>query len=189
MYLMYFSDCFFANVLICFIAIHPPIVLENLLPCGGIFELVHATQKRVLWSSYIAAGTVKPVHTVTLEEPLLLLINLKYCRSSEGALIHQPRRSEGSEGIVGKMQRTLEGLLEDNTGTSGESNEDITSIVLTDTVGQRIRLNVENTLGGGGQRQVAVYCPYWVVNTSQYSLRIMEEGINVLPAGTVTAQK
>lgn len=180
---------FFANVLICFIAIHPPIVLENLLPCGGIFELVHATQKRVLWSSYIAAGTVKPVHTVTLEEPLLLLINLKYCRSSEGALIHQPRRSEGSEGIVGKMQRTLEGLLEDNTGTSGESNEDITSIVLTDTVGQRIRLNVENTLGGGGQRQVAVYCPYWVVNTSQYSLRIMEEGINVLPAGTVTAQK
>jgi hypothetical protein len=113
------------------IAIHPPIVLENLLPCGGIFELVHATQKRVLWSSYIAAGTVKPVHTVTLEEPLLLLINLKYCRSSEGVLIHQPRRVEGTEGIVGKMQRTLEGLLEDNAGVSGESSEDVTSIILT----------------------------------------------------------
>lgn len=58
-----------------------------------------------------------------------------------------------------------------------------------DTVGQRIRVNVENTLGGGGQRQVAVFCPYWLVNTSQYSLRIMEEGQQVLPAGTVTAQK
>ena len=171
------------------ITIHPPIVLENLLPCSGIFELVHATQKRVLWSSFIAAGTAKPVHTVTLEEPLLLLINLKYCRSSEGALIHQPRRFESSEGIVGKMQRTLEGLLEDSTNLGGEGSEDITSIVLTDTVGQRIRVNVENTLGGGGQRQVAVYCPYWVVNTSQYSLRILEDGANVLPAGTVTAQK
>jgi hypothetical protein len=58
-----------------------------------------------------------------------------------------------------------------------------------DTVGQRIRLNVENTLGGGGQRQIAVFCPYWIVNTSQYSLRVTEEGVNVLPAGTVTAQK
>lgn len=113
-------------------AIHPPIVLENLMPCGGIFELVHATQKRVLWSSYIAAGTVKPVHTVTLEEPLLLLINLKYCRSSEGVLIHQPRRFEGMEGIVGKMQRTLEGLLEETAGGVGaETSEDVTSIVLT----------------------------------------------------------
>jgi hypothetical protein len=161
-------------------------VIENLLPCGGIFELVHATQKRVLWTAYVAAGTAKPVHTVTLEEPLLLLVNLKYCRSSEGALIHQPRRFESSEGIVGKMQRTLEGLLEDN---SGESSDDVTSIMLTDTVGQRIRLNIENIQGGGGQRQIAIYCPYWIVNTSQYSYRIMEEGTVVLPAGTVTAQK
>ena len=93
--------------------------------------MVHATQKRVLWSSYIAAGTVKPVHTVTLEEPLLLLINLKYCRSSEGALIHQPRRCESTEGIVGKMQAALEGLLEDNVGIGGESSEDVASIILT----------------------------------------------------------
>lgn len=181
-------------------AIHPPIVLENLLPCSGIFELVHATQKRVLWSSWIAAGAAKPVHTVTLEEPLLLLINLKYCRSSEGALIHQPRRlQENNDGLAGKIQRTLEGLLDDGgggsstssggTGGTGDNNEDVTSILLTDTVGQRLRVNVENIVGGGGQRQITIYCPYWIVNTSQYSFRIMEEGTNVLPAGTVTAQK
>jgi hypothetical protein len=34
-----------------------------------------------------------------------------------------------------------------------------------------------------------VYCPYWVINTSQYSLRLKEEGSQYLPAGTVTAQR
>lgn len=43
------------------------------------------------------------MHFVHIQEPLLLLINLKYCRSSEGVLIHQPRRFESSEGIVGKF--------------------------------------------------------------------------------------
>lgn len=166
------------------ITIHPPIVLENLLPTGGIFELVHATQKRVLWSSWIAAGSAKPIHTVTLDEPLLLLINLKYCRTSEGALVHQPNKGlDNNEGLAGKIQKTLEGLLEDT------DREDISSIVLTDTVGQRLRLNLENILGGGGQRHIAVYCPYWIVNTSQYMFRIREEGNTLLPAGTVTLQK
>lgn len=148
---------------------------------------MHAVQKRVLWSSWIAAGTAKPVHTVTLEEPMLLLINLKYCRSSEGALVHQPRRvSDGNEGIAGKFQRALDSLLDE-----GNEEDGLTSVTLTDTVGQRLRLNVENTLGGGGQRQITVYCPYWIVNTSQYSFRIIEEGktSTTLPAGTVTAQK
>lgn len=62
-------------------------------------------------------------------------------------------------------------------------------VFVEDTVGQRIRVNVDNTLGGGGQRQIAVFCPYWIVNTSHYSLRITEEGSSVLPAGSVTAQK
>lgn len=58
--------------------------------------------------------------------------------------------------LTGKMQRTLEGLLEDPSG--GTESEDITSVVLTDTVGQRIRVNVENTLGEYLQSDhVAVY--------------------------------
>jgi hypothetical protein len=60
---------------------------------------------------------------------------------------------------------------------------------LIDTVGQHLRLCVENSEGGGGQRHIVVYAPYWVVNTTQYSLRIKEDGSNVLPAGTVSSDK
>jgi len=43
------------------IVVHPPIILENLLPMGGLFEIVHATQhKRVLWSSWIDPGIDRP---------------------------------------------------------------------------------------------------------------------------------
>lgn len=161
-----------------FVGIHPPIIIENLLPCGGIFEIVHAVQKRVLWSSFVSAGEAKPVHTVTLEEPLLLQVNLKYCRSSEGVIIHQPKRNDSHESLVGKfagrIKSTIGGLLEENIN---DVTEDVASIILTDTVGQRIRLHVENIVGGGGQRQLAIYCPYWIVNTSQYSFRITEEGL------------
>lgn len=63
------------------------------------------------------------------------------------------------------------------------------SVDLADTVGQRLRLFVENTEGGGGERHIAVYCPYWIVNTSQYALRIREELNLAMPAGTVSPQK
>jgi hypothetical protein len=48
---------------------------------------------------------------------------------------------------------------------------------------------VENTEGSGGQRHIVVYCPYWIINNSQFSLRIKEDGSAFLPAGTVTALK
>lgn len=39
------------------IVIHPPIILENLLPMSAVFEIVNATQhNRVLWSSRIDPG-------------------------------------------------------------------------------------------------------------------------------------
>ena len=176
-----------------FLAIHPPIILENLLPCKGIFEIIHATQKRILWSSIIEAGASKSIHTVTLEEPLILQIHLKYCKSSDGLLIHQPKRMENLDGLASKISdkihRTFGNFLDENI--SNDVSEDISSssIVLTDTVGQRITLCIENICGSGGQRQITVYCPYWIVNTSQYSLRIMEEGPSLYPAGTVTTHK
>ena len=58
--------------------------------------------------------------------------------------------------------------------------------MLTDAVGQRLRLEIENKVGGGGHRSLVVYCPYWIVNTSQYSIRLREDGALYLPAGTVT---
>lgn len=166
------------------IVIHPPIQIENLLSCSAVFEIVHAVQKRVLWSACVAPGCVKPIHTVTLEEPLLLLINLRYCRASEGVVIHEPKKNDvHKKGLAKKLQRTLEGFLEEN------DREEVLCMNLTDTEGQKLRLHVENNEGAGGQKHIVVYCPYWIVNTSQYSYRIREEGEIDLPAGTQTLQK
>jgi len=166
--------------------IHPPIILENLLPMSGTFEILHADQQRVLWSAVIKPGKAVPIHTVTLEEPLRLRINLSYCRTVDPQVrIHTPiSKSKDQRTFVDKLQRTVEEFLED-------SQDEDSSVELTDTVGQRLRLGIENIEGGGGQRHVTVYCPYWIVNLSQYSVRIREEGAprDQLPAGTVTPNK
>lgn len=155
------------------ILIHPPILLENLLPREAYFEIIHSAHKRVLWSSWLAAGTAVPIHSVTLDQPLTLLVNVNYCRTSEGFPFHQPNISKKKI-----------------SSTRSESTDSETAvIILSDAVGQRLLLNVENNEGGGGQRHLIIYCPFWIVNTSQYSFRIREEGSANLPAGTVTAQK
>ncbi len=168
------------------IIVHPPIILENLLPSGGKFTLMHPIHEVVLWSGWIGAGMVQAVHSVTLEEPLVLLINLKYCRSTEGILVHKPPNmnedSNAGIAIAAAVKSTIEGLLDDEESSDA-------SFFLTDAHGQRLRLHIQNSLGGGGQRHIAVYCPYWIVNSSQYAVRIREEGDVSLPAGTVTAQK
>jgi hypothetical protein len=108
----------------------------------------------------------------------MLLINANYCRSSDGLIFHQPDVSDHPK------KSKLNGL----DGNDIQESE-TTTVILSDTVGQRLRLKVENFEGGGGQRHLIVYCPFWIVNTSQYSFRIREEGCIHLPAGTVTAQK
>jgi hypothetical protein len=79
------------------LAIHPPLVIENLLPTRGRFELMHATRKTVLWFSDLKPGERIPVHTVGLDAPLLLLVNLGFCRTpiGEGALIHHGTEIRG----------------------------------------------------------------------------------------------
>lgn len=64
--------------------IHPPIVIENLLPEKARYELMHATRKQVVWSSDLMPGESVPVYTVGLDAPLLLLIHLGYCRTPVG---------------------------------------------------------------------------------------------------------
>lgn len=62
------------------LVLHPPIIIENLLPERGRFELMHATRRQVLWFGDLAPGESVPIHTVGLDAPLLLLMNLGYCR-------------------------------------------------------------------------------------------------------------
>lgn len=58
---------------------------------------------------------------------------------------------------------------------------------LVDGVGQRVTLNIENVRGGGGQRRISVFCPFWIVNTTEHSLRYRQEKTNNFVSGTVSS--
>jgi hypothetical protein len=58
-----------------------------------------------------------------------------------------------------------------------------TSVV--DSVGQRLTLNIENVRGGGAQRRISVFCPFWIVNTTEHSLRYRQEKSKSFVSGTV----
>jgi hypothetical protein len=127
-----------------------------MLPWHAHFEILHANTSRLLWSSLVEPGMAKPIHTVTLDEPLRLRIHLKYCRTAEpkGCLFHTPHEENSGRTFVGtinNIQKTVEGFLVE-TGSGGED----ASVELADSMGQRLRLNIENVEGGGGERQEGI---------------------------------
>jgi hypothetical protein len=83
------------------LSVHPTFVVVNLLPRKGRFELMHAVRKTVLWFADLDAGEEFAIHSVGLDAPLLLSINLGYCKTpvGEGALVHHgvdpPRGARG----------------------------------------------------------------------------------------------
>jgi hypothetical protein len=143
------------------ISIYSPIVLENLLPMEGIFQLVHATQNRVLYSSRIGPGRIKAIHTVNLAAPLLLLIKLSFCQSIQGTSLAVPIAHDGVE-----------------------KEYDLVS-VLTDTCEQEITINVHMKKGAANQRYLTVFCPYWIQNDSQFSLLVRDSVHREFVAGSV----
>jgi len=60
---------------------------------------------------------------------------------------------------------------------------------VVDSVGQRLTLNIENVQGGGGQRRISVFCPFWIVNTTEHALRYKQEGSKSFVSGTVFPTK
>ena len=78
------------------LSVHAPLVVVNLLPAEGRFELMHAVRKTVLWYADLQPGQQIPVHSVGLDAPLLLLVNIGFCRTpvGEGALVHHGVDSE-----------------------------------------------------------------------------------------------
>lgn len=62
-----------------------------------------------------------------------------------------------------------------------------TETTVVDGQGQRLALNIENIRGGGGQRRISVFAPYWIVNTTEHPLRYKQEKSNSFVAGTVTS--
>ena len=52
-------------------------------------------------------------------------------------------------------------------GLDGYGFEDIaTEMNVVDSLGQRLTLLIDNTLGSGGQRRVSLYSPFWIVSLS-----------------------
>jgi SHR-binding domain of vacuolar-sorting associated protein 13 len=58
-------------------------------------------------------------------------------------------------------------------------------IVVVDSLGQRLILGIENQRGGGGQRRISVFSRYWMVNTTEHSLRYKQEKSNYFVSGNV----
>ena len=56
---------------------------------------------------------------------------------------------------------------------------------MVDGIGQRLTLHLENIRGGGGERRVSLYCPFWIVNTTEHSLRYKQEKAKSFVSGTV----
>jgi hypothetical protein len=58
---------------------------------------------------------------------------------------------------------------------------------VVDSLGQKLSLNIENIRGGGGQRRVSIFCPFWVVNTTEHAFRYRQESSRVFVSGTVVS--
>ncbi len=169
------------------IILYPPFVVENLLPHRAEFELIDQSQN-LLWNSWLEPGESVGVHSIGMNEMLLLLVNLEYARSNKGVIVHSGELdndwSVNGSSKVGEMSH---GSGPDYfSGGTNKMVDAVTNIVLTDTVGQKLQLNIENSIGGGSHRHVSVYCPFWLVNTSSHSLRFRQDGVSKFPAGTVS---
>jgi hypothetical protein len=225
------------------LTLHPPIVIQNLLSVQGRFEIMHATRRTILWCSDLTPGEKSTIHTVSLDAPLILLVDLGYCRTpvGEGALIHHGTEikspsSQGGLRSIGKavtigrkqLEKTLTSITDspdkrgkgkvhllqnpnlqrhnyhpnqregssvnfgpDNgrihvvSGRSFEASDIATETVVVDNSGQKLTLRIENIVGGGGQRHISLYCPFWIVNTTTHALRYKQEKSSSFVAGNL----
>ena len=84
-------------------------------------------------------------------------------------------------GDVGGKVHSVEG--------AGYTLDDIANeTTVVDGVGQRLTLNIENSRGGGGQRRISLYCPFWIVNTTEHALRFKQEKSKSFVSGNVVSE-
>lgn len=176
--------------------IYPPFMITNMIPEPARYELMHAVRKQIVWWRDIEPGESVPIHSVGLDSPLLLLINVGYCRTpiGEGALIHQGTESNREmkeyQEIELKESQTMENSYPKNRYSSITENtkfgteEIASSMVVVDSIGQSLVLNIDNELGAGGQRHITISCPYWIVNTTEHPLRYKQENSSNLVCGS-----
>ena len=243
------------------LSLHAPFVVANLLPVAGRFELMHALRRTVVWYGDLRPGEQVPIHSVGLDAPLLLLLNLGFCRTpvGEGALVHQGSEDRSTREIVGglkliskvgvaatkkasaavtkKLGKTITSLgespdkrgidrlnkaqsprstqsqektkgailkptIEDNRGTRQEKDTNMFHVdanifrsqdideetCVVDSVGQRLKVGINNMQGGGGQRQISIFCPFWIVNTTEHSFLYRQENTKSFVCGSVHSE-
>lgn len=72
--------------------------------------------------------------------------------------------------------------------TVAYSQHDVaTETTVVDSIGQRLTLSIENTRGGGGQRRVSLFCPFWILNTTEHALRYKQDKGKAFVSGTVSS--
>lgn len=65
------------------------------------------------------------------------------------------------------------------------SNDVAASTTVVDSAGQRLALSIENVRGGGGQRRISLFCPFWIVNNTEHALRYKQDKTKSFVSGTV----
>jgi hypothetical protein len=72
------------------LSVFAPIVVTNLLPKRAKFELMHAIRRQVIWYAELDPGEHASAHSIGLDAPLLLFVNLSFARTpvGEGVLVH-----------------------------------------------------------------------------------------------------
>lgn len=58
---------------------------------------------------------------------------------------------------------------------------------VVDSIGQRLTLHIDNVQGSGGQRHIKLFVPFWIVNTTEHSLRYKQENAQSFVSGTVSS--
>ena len=142
------------------IKIHPPLCIENLLAESAEIHVYDSNDKinqKPLWRGVIQAGDSAPIHSVGTSTHLSLYVELKQ---------H-------------KCKTPISNL------TEIRSDRETNDVLLLDQINQKLLLKVAVEIGLGKQRRFVLFCPYWIVNRSQYVVRYKQEHRWDLPAGTV----
>jgi len=74
---------------------------------------------------------------------------------------------------------------------SGGYNVDFiaTEALVVDDQGQSLSLSLNNVVGGGGQRRVSVYSPFWIVNLTEHALKYKHDSNSSFVSGTYHFEK
>jgi hypothetical protein len=62
-----------------------------------------------------------------------------------------------------------------------------TETAVVDSLGNFLRLGIDNRKGGGGERRISVFCPYWILNTTEHALRYRQDNSSAFVCGTIVS--